>query len=66
MTTLTNIRNLGRFENTITGKKYNIKKGRKKDIQLMFYFIYLEEKGFILLIILFIKNIKKFFNLYKY
>lgn len=30
MTRLTNIRPLGRFKNTVTGKEYNLKKGFNK------------------------------------
>jgi hypothetical protein len=39
MTRLSNIRELGRYKNTKTGKEYNIKKGRnmQRGTDLMFY-----------------------------
>lgn len=45
---LSNIRELGRYRNTVTGKEYNIKKGRNKErkTDLIFY-LYRNKREFI-------------------
>jgi hypothetical protein len=48
MTRLSNIRDLGRYKNTETGKAYNIKKGtnKQRSTDLLFY-LYMGKRVFI-------------------
>lgn len=55
---LTNIRNLGRYKNTITGKEYNIKTGRRKSRSTDHkFYLYRGKRVFI--------NDSEFYNTYK-
>ena len=58
MTRLTNIRNIGRYKNTETGKEYNIKAGMNKQLCVyIFLYLYRGKRQFI--------SVKDFYSIYK-